>query len=570
MGLAIVLAAVWVVITGLMARSQSYALQRDLRELKMQINQGDTAGASQTARTIAQRAHRAHDLTTGPAWWAVSHLPAGGEPFRTARAVATAIDRMGAEVVPVVVSTSEQLDPASLRLPGSRLDVDRIAAAAPALDAVDTELQRTITDVRAQTGHTWLGTVDDARSTLLEKLASLGGTVHSARVAADIAPDLLGRNTPQRYFVAFQNDAEARGTGGLPGTFAILKADRGRLSFERFEPDRTLGTTPTGLNLGKDYDSLYAGGRSTSLFINSNLSPHFPYAARIWIAMWAKHSGEQLDGAMVIDPTALSDLLRVSGPVPLPDGTKVRPNNVVALTQSKLYNRYPRAAQAKARQQFLIRIARAVSERLLRGDLDTKKLLKAGGDAVAQRRLLVYSTTPSIEAELARTALGGVVPETSQPYVGLTLVNVAGNKLDYYLERSLVWRRTGCGPVRDVTATVRLTNTAPASGLPPYVTVRNDFPSHPTRPGDNRQAVYYFATQGAALRSVTIDGKPTTPSVGVQRGHPAFVADVEIPRGTSRTIVFTMREPAGTDAPIVLQQPLVNPLRLKIADATCP
>jgi len=49
----------------------------------------------------------------------------------------------------------------------------------------------------------------------------------------------------------------------------------------------------------------------------------------------------------------------------------------------------------------------------------------------------------------------------------LSIVNDGGNKLDYYLERSLTWTRTGCGPTRATTVTVTLTNNAPATGLPP-------------------------------------------------------------------------------------------------------
>ena len=127
----------------------------------------------------------------------------------------------------------------------------------------------------------------------------------------------------QRYFVAFQNEAEARGTGGLPGAFAILRADHGKLSFERFETDNTLGRCRPGSTSATTTTRSTARRRATSLYINSNVSPHFPYAAQIWIAMWKKFSGQRLDGAFAVDPTALSYLLAVTGPARLPDGTTV-------------------------------------------------------------------------------------------------------------------------------------------------------------------------------------------------------------------------------------------------------
>jgi hypothetical protein len=48
-----------------------------------------------------------------------------------------------------------------------------------------------------------------------------------------------------------------------------------------------------------------------------------------------------------------------------------------------------------------------------------------------------------------------------------------------------------------------------------------------------------------------------------------YSVDLELPRGTSRTIVLRLTEPAGTGAPIVLRQPLVRPLYVSLRDAIC-
>jgi hypothetical protein len=60
-----------------------------------------------------------------------------------------------------------------------------------------------------------------------------------------------------------------------------------------------------------------------------------------------------------------------------------------------------------------------------------------------------------------------------------------------------------------------------------------------------------------------------TASIGVEHGHPVYTVDLELPRGTSRTIVIHLSEPAGTGAPIVLRQPLVRPLSVTLEDAVC-
>ena len=117
--------------------------------------------------------------------------------------------------------------------------------------------------------------------------------------------------------------------------------------------------------------------------------------------------------------------------------------------------------------------------------------------------------------------------------------------------------------------TITLTNNAPASGLPPYVTGRSDTRSYPIKAGDNRLAVSYLATQGALMQSVSVAGRPGTGSIGALYGHPVYTIDLELPRGTSRTIVIHLSEPAAAGPPIVLRQPLVRPLSVTLKDAVC-
>ncbi len=564
----IVLVGAWVLVTGLLARSQLQAVRSEVRELRAQIAAGDLSAARSSARELAGHAARAHDLTTGPAWAIAGAIP-GGAPFATVRAITSAADSLGQDVVPALVRASAGLDPATLRQPDGRIDLARISAVAPSLDRASTRMSVAVTTIARQPAHTWLGPVDSARAELLTQLTSLGRTVRSADLAANIAPAMLGQHGVKRYFVAFQNEAEARGTGGLPGAFGILRADNGKVSFERFEADNTLGVVPTGLDFGTDYNNMYGGARTTSLYINSNVSPHYPYAAQIWIAMWKKYSGQRLDGAFAVDPTALSYLLQVAGPATLRDGSSVSASNVVALTQSTVYAKFPRLDEQTQRKNYLLNLAQAASKQILDSHASATALVKAAGRAASERRLLVYSADPAVETEIRQTSLSGAIPETEAPYIGMSVVNISAGKLDYYLDRSLTWRRTGCGAQRDVTVTMRFLNTAPASGLSPYVTDRVDTHPYPVKPGDSRIVINYFATRGATLRGTELNGKTTLAAMNTDRGHPVFRLDLELPRGRPQTVVLHLREPGASGSPVVLRQPLVRPLQVSVDDARC-
>ena len=340
------------------------------------------------------------------------------------------------------------------------------------------------------------------------------------------------------------------------------------MKVDEFGSDSELDGVKVDVDLGPDFAQRYSYENPTGQYIWSDISPNFPYGAQIWAAMWQQKTGQRIDGALALDPTALSYLLGVTGPVKAADGTEISAANVVSLTQSDLYARFPTFADQPQRKAFLIGISQAVERRFC-----TARTLRACSSSLAlaagQRRLLMWSADPAVEAVLARTMVGGVIPETGAPYIAPIITSKSGNKLDYYLQRKFAVSRAACGATTAVTVTMTLTNTAPGPGCRHTSRLRTDKPTYPTQPGDQRVNANYFATAGAKLNSATLDGKPATVITGAERGHPTFQVDVEIPHGASRTVVFNLTEPNAQEAPIILRQPLVRPLDLTVTTTQC-
>ncbi|MGI8678589.1 MAG: DUF4012 domain-containing protein [Jatrophihabitans sp.] len=563
----IVLAGLWLVVTGLIARHELTQVRADVTRLRAAISAGELPAARRMAVDIASHAHRAHQLTTGPVWALAAELPAGGESLQTIRGVTASVDRLGNDVLPRLVSASRGLDPATLRHADGSFDLAAIARAAPELTRASAGISSAISTVGRLPQHTWLATIDSARQDVFGQLTSLDRTIRTADIAARVAPSMLGQQAPRSYLVSFETEAELRGTGGLPGAFAILKADRGKLTFTRFESDGTLSGVKSGLNFGPDYNQLYAGANATDEYPDSDVSPHFPYTAQIWTQMWRKYSGQRLAGAMVLDPTALSYLLQVTGPTTLSDHTQINATNVVALTQQSAYAKFALADQ-NGRKQYLLQIARAISRQLIGSTANTTALVRAAGRAAGERRLLAWSADPAVESVLTGTPLSGVVASTAAPFVGLSINNAAANKLDYYLSGAVRRTSRGCGRTRDVTVTVTLRNDAPLH-LPAYVLGLTGRPGYPKRPGDNRLLVGYFASNGSHLTSAELNGAPTTSQIGAERGHPVYTMELALPRASTQTLVLHLTEPSSGAQPVVLRQPLVRPLTVTLEDARC-
>jgi hypothetical protein len=563
---------VWIAITGFLAARQARDISNRLQDIKILVSQGNTVEARLLAADVADMAHRLDRLTSGPAWWIGSNIPYLGDPLASVRSLASASDEIGSKVVPILTQESERIDPAALRVRGDTFRLTPLVQALPGLEQADAGLLAAKRRIEDGPSSTWLSAVDDKHASLADQVSQIEGYVAAAVRAARIAPTMLGRDGPRTYFIGLQNEAELRGTGGLPGAFAICRADNGTIKFTHFGSDTELQAKghkhliPTGLNFGRDYNSAYGASQPTSSFVDSNVSPHFPYTAQIWAAMWKKVTGQQVDGVIALDPTVLSYFLRVAGPIVAKYHVPVSANTVVSLTQKDEYALFP---SNQERKPFLVSVLRATANKVTGGAGNPVQLVRAASQSGLERRLLIWSRDPRIEKVLEETNYAGAIPSSTEPFSALILNNASGGKLDYYLQRTVTYQRAGCDSTSDVFVTITLTNLAPPNGLSPYVTTRLDPPPPGAVVGDYKTLLDYYATDGAKLQGVTLNGHPSTATVEQAFGHPIFRSEVELPRGTTQTLVLHLEEPRGKAKPRIWEQPGVTPISLTDDDQAC-
>ncbi len=567
--LPIALAVLWLAFTGAQARAQLSDASGELPALRSALAAGDLVRARHLLSDVQRRAASAEAGTHDLVWAAAARVPFLGAPAATVRGLTSAVDRLAAEALPDVVTAAGALDPSRIRSGPDRIDLSAVQRAQRPLGDADARVADIRRDVDALPRRTWMTLADDARRALATQLEATSESLRSADTLARLLPPMLGADGPRRYFLAFQTNAEARGTGGLVGAFGIVVADHGRLRVELLGDNTRMNAfSPPVVDLGADFNDRYASYASAGLLQNSNISAHFPYAARIWEEMWARQTGQQLDGAIATDPTALSYLLGAMGPTTLPGGELVTAANVVPLTESEAYTRYAR--DNSARKAFLIVVARAVLDQLLgRGAGSPRGVLDALARAAGERRLLVSSRHEAEQALLAETPVAGTVLVTAAPYAFVVANNAGGNKLDYYLGREVTYTAGPCGhPRRSSEVVVRLSSSAPPGGrgLPDYVAGRLD--GRAGR-GTNHVLVSLYATSGAQLTGAVADGRPILVAAQKELGHPVYTADVEVaPQGTT-TVTFRLDEPTSAGSAVVPLQPLVRPVTAHSAVPVC-
>ncbi|HVT66029.1 MAG TPA: DUF4012 domain-containing protein [Mycobacteriales bacterium] len=567
---AIAAGAIWIVVTGWQARGDLAALRQDVSHLRADLVAGRTDAASRDLAAAQAHAAAAHARTTGPAWWVGAQVPGLRAPLGTIREIADTGDSLASDALPDVVAGGVALDPRQLRTGPDRIDLDRLQQAAP-------PLQRAlpiVTDARqniAGLSGSWLGPIASGRRLLLNQLTSLGGTLRDTVLATQLMPTMLGGSGSRTYFVAFEGDNEVRGLGGILGGYGLLSARHGRLHFQSFGSDRDLKGTTAQVQLGRAFEAAYGGTDPYRAVQDADVSPHFPYAAKIWASMAAQRLGVRIDGVIAMDPVMLARILKVIGSVRTPDGTVLTGQNLVQMLDVGVYRRFDAGSAAvdtPARKAFFVSAAKAVTQAALHRPISATGLLRALARSAGERRLVVYSARAREQAKLATVPLGGILRRTDRPFAQLVVTNDSGTKLGYFLHRSMTYQRSSCAATTS-TITVRLHNGAPSTGLPEYMTRGVQWGDQPHPPGSEMLIVSLYSTQGSTLGGVSLDGQPLGIYTAMDRGHPITESIVTIKPGQTMTLVYQFNEPAATGPVVLPVQPLAQPLDLGADGPAC-
>jgi Protein of unknown function (DUF4012) len=382
------------------------------------------------------------------------------------------------------------------------------------------------------------------------------------KAVIEAAPTLAGAGAPQRYMVAFQNSAEARGTGGILGAFAIVELNKGSFKVLRTGSNAVLySLSDVPVQVPAEFTKLY--GKNPAILQNSNLSPHFPYGAEIWMGLWKKQFGEQLDGVIAIDPSALSYVLESTGPVTLKSGEVITSENVVSETLQKAYKHYEK--DNNARKQYLVDIMNAAAAKVTSGEYSKIGMAKALKRGLIENRILMYSRNKSAEEKLASVRLGGYLDTAPNNEFRVVVQNIDAGKLDYYLEKSVVIESKSCKNPYQTQVRVKVTNTLQsAAGLPAYVLTRAD-KNQPADlvSGQHRFKLFIYGPTNSKLVSVSRDIRTNgLGGASTERGRPIYVADVDLKPGQSENLLANFAGGVGKIS--FVDQPLVIPTQLSI------
>ncbi|WP_138443897.1 DUF4012 domain-containing protein [Sinomonas susongensis] len=570
--LLLVACSVWLGVRGYLAQREIAQSQELAKVVQAEIVAGQTSQAKGSAAQLASHVDAARGYVDDPMWRAAAVIPVLGTNFSTVNQLTAILSNVAHGAVLPLSDVAASISPSTLKPAQGVMDLQALTAARPAVVQAKGVLEGAYSQVSAiSPGFGALPQITDGLDKFKAVLNQAAQQISTADVATGVLPAMLGDDGPRTYLVLFQNNAELRSTGGIPGAAAEIHVDHGHITFGRQAEAKDIGQFPQPvLPLADQTKGLY-GPIVGQYFQDVNLAPQFPLTARLATEMWKQRFGDQTDGVISLDPVALSYILQATGPVHLPTGESLDSSNAVKLLLSDAYAKYDTVNQ---KDGFFSTAAAAAFAKVAAGGFQPKPMLSALTRSASEHRLLVWSPNQKEQDAIQAGNVSGSLPAQtpSRGVFGVYLNDATGAKMDYYLRESYKIGGAMCRADGRPTwqLEVTLTNTAPsdaASALPAYVTGGGVYG---VQPGDVKTQVSVYAPPSAIYLGSSQDGNVLSVHSDMDSGYPVAQTAPVLSPGQTVTLKFQfLGAPNAETKPDMISTPTVNNPSVSTASLSC-
>ncbi|KFI96139.1 DUF4012 domain-containing protein [Bifidobacterium stellenboschense] len=488
---------------------------------------GDANAAKTALDQMGGHIDKAYAQTGNPLWKPVEFIPYYGSDVKTVRESVRIMADMSDNALPQLETalTGMQVKDfgvsgGKVSLPGLKDNAESLRLANETITQANTEFQRL--------GGTHVPQLTRMLADAQRRFDSAASLMDAASRFAQVAPAMLDvdGSGAHSYLIIGENNAEARAGGGLPASWGVMTVDDGVITISDFISDTAIAQqTEPVVPLTAEEQSLF-GDKLATIAHDVNITPDFTRTGRIARAMWQKTQGQTVDGVIAVDPVFLQQLIGVTGPVTLADGTTLDGTNAA---RTLLHDEYYRTDDYAAQDAFFADAAGATFRHAMASNaLDARQLLTTFSTSVSNGHVKLWLADEGLQRQLENTAIGGTLSRAAgKPTVGVYVNNASQSKMDWYLDRSVTTTYVGtrADGGRDYDVHISMTNTfdaADAASTPQYVLGdgidgltggRNATLLYVTAPADGRLVSWRFSDGSQFDNYLTLDGL----TVGVKR-----------------------------------------------------
>ncbi len=287
-------------------------------------------------------------------------------------------------------------------------------------------------------------------------------------------PWLLGKDSPRKYLMIFQNDGELRPSGGFWTAYSTLTIKDGKVTpgtaSNIYDLDDKIASRVPAPRLIKSY---HIGVPYLNLR-DSNLSPDFPTNAQIFLDQYTKATGKKdsFDAVIAIDTKILVDMVKILGKLDTRVGTFTsEPDKRCWGCPSIIYDMSwisgrPRNYIEKNRKDFMNPLMSALLANIM-GSEKTKMapIIEAFFKNVNEKHVLVYFPDEEMQkiGNLANITGKIVDVENDVDYFHLNDTNFASAKSNFFITQKIKHEIDIKNNVAEHKVSVTYTNPNPAS-----------------------------------------------------------------------------------------------------------
>ena len=309
---------------------------------------------------------------------------------------------------------------------GLRTDLENVRSAIAQLEIARTELnQVNAADLPAK--------YREDLPSVTEKINNLTGFLEKLSDHFPAILSLLGDRYPNRYLILFQNDTEARPTGGFIGSLMILDINDGYITKTDFHDVYQYdGQLHEDIQAPEDIASITDNWRLR----DSNYSPDFSVSAEKAAWFLQKSRGPSVDTVIAINQSMIADLLAQLGPIRVdPLKAELNAENFQFMLSYLIESKYFGADNPK---KILEKVITAFQSKLLKLT-DFQGFLGTLMKEIKNQKIMFYSRDAEVQKFFEYL---GLTPHQNsitdhEDYLQVVATSVGGNKSDLYITENL-------------------------------------------------------------------------------------------------------------------------------------
>ena len=285
---------------------------------------------------------------------------------------------------------------------------------------------------------------------------------------------LLGKDSPRKYLVIFQNDGELRPSGGFWTAYSTLTVKNGKVTpgtaSNIYDLDDKIASKVPAPRLIKSYhiNVPYLNLR------DNNLSPDFPTDAQIFLEQYYKAMGkkDQFDAVIAIDTNLMVDMVKILGKLDTRVGTFTaeadkRCNGCPSIIyELEWIAGRPRNYIDKNRKDFMNPLMSALLSNIMGSEKSKMApIIEAGLKNINEKHVLFYFPQEEMQTigNLANITGKIVDVEKTTDYFHLNDANFASAKSNIFITQKIKHDITIKNGVAEHKVSVTYDNPAPAS-----------------------------------------------------------------------------------------------------------